>query len=136
MSYYSDEEDIDIHVRRGRASPAFDHRPRHNSYYSRGETRLEIARGSYERSRSRGYDREIERIRERPVVIERERPVVIERERPAPRAVTPQPIVINNIMHQDEDEYEERDRYGLQVVSSSRARSRSNRRRELEVRET
>lgn len=145
MNYnYSDEEDIDIRVRRGRASPAFDHRPRHNSYYSRGETRLEIARGSYERSRSRDYDREIERerIRERPMVIERERPVVIEREkpvyiereRPAPRerAVTPQPIVINNIMNQEEDDYD--DRYRLAVVAPARTRSRS-RRRESEARD-
>lgn len=156
MSYYSDDDEIDIHLRRGRtASPVYDHRPRHNSYYSRGETQLEISRTGYERSRSRGYYRDIERdvgrerpiVVERPVVIERDRPVVIERDRPViiererekrvqkEKPATPQSIVINNRIenHQEEDDYDERD-YRLAVGLPARARSRS-RRRESEARD-
>lgn len=112
MSYYSDEDEIDIHVRRGRASPVYDHRPRHApQYYSQRETRLEIAGGRHERSRSRGYYREPERERPR----ERERPV------------TPQPIIINNRIenHQEDDDYDREDRYlALQKPVRTRSRSR------------
>jgi hypothetical protein len=116
MSYYSDEDEIDIHVRRGRASPVYDARPRRApQYYSQRETRLEVAGGRYERSRSRGYYREIER--ERPRERERERPV------------TPQPIIINNRIenHQEEDEYNREDRY-LALAAPVRTRSRSRHR--------
>lgn len=117
MSYYPDEEEIDIHLSRGRASPAYGRPPRRPQYYGRGDTRLEISDRTYERSRSRGAYVVRERSRER----ERER----ERERPA----VPQPIIINNRIenHQDDDDYD-RDRDYLPVAVPVRTRSRSRRR--------
>lgn len=121
MSYYSDEEDIDIRVRRGRASPAYDYRPVHRpshapQYYSQRETRLEVAGGRYERSRSRGYYREPERERSR----EREISVA-----------GSQPIIINNTIEnrQEEDEY-------LSLVAPVRSRSRSRHRESISLRES
>src|ERR1700694_3210141 len=113
MAYYSDEDEIDIHVSRGRASPVYDNRPRRApQYYSQRETRLEVAGGRYERSRSRGYYREPER--ERPRERERERPM------------TPQPIIINNRIenHQEDDYYDREERY-LALAAPVRTRSRS-----------
>jgi hypothetical protein len=115
MSYYSDEDEIDIHLRRGRSSPVYDHRPRRApQYYSQRETRLEVAGGRYERSRSRGYIREPERSRERPV--------------------TPQPIIINNRIenHQEDDYDDDRDRY-LALAAPVRTRSRSRHRESVSV---
>jgi len=96
MSYSYDEEDeIDIHLRRGRASPAFE-RPRARPVYyeSRSGGRLEIAGGSYGRSRSRG-----------------------------PRPVSPAPVIINNRIYNDYEE--EDDRQYLQLAAPVRTRSRS-----------
>ena len=124
MNYYSDEDDIDIRVRRGRASPAYDHRPAHRpsrapQYYSQRETRLEIAGGGYERSRSRGYYREPERERPR----ERDREVA--------------PIIINNRIenHQEDDDYDREDRY-LALAAPVRSRSKSRHRESVSYRES
>lgn len=98
MSYYSDDEEIDLRIRRGRVSPAYDHRPRPH-YYARGDRHLEIASSSrYERSRSR--DR-----RERPV--------------------TPQPIVINNRIENFQDDPDDfvDDRRYLEIARQERRRS-------------
>jgi hypothetical protein len=122
MSYYSDEDEIDIHVRRGRVSPAFDVRPRPRpAYYTQNDRHLEIARGSYERSRSRGPV-----IRERQII--REMPYR-EREGRRERPVSPQPITINNVIENrqeyDDDEYYDDDRRHLPLAIPVRSRSRS-----------
>jgi hypothetical protein len=101
MSYYSDDEEIDVRVRRGRGSPIYDnHRPRH---YYRGDRHLEIATSHREHSRSRSRDR---------------------------RAPSPQPIIINNRVENRQDDYDDDrdDRRYMQVAAPVRRRSVSRQR--------
>lgn len=100
MMSYEDEDEIDIHMRRGRASPVYD-RPRSRPayYHSHSGGRLEVAVDSYERSRSRGH--------------------------PTHRGSSPAPVIINKIYNEyDPEEYEEEQRY-LPIVAPVRTRSRS-----------
>lgn len=104
MAYY-DDDDIDVHIRRGRASPMYDRPPpvaRPVVYQTRSGALLEIARDRAERSRSR------------------------ERRAPSP---APAPVIINNRIYNDydQDEYEEDPRYYLPVAAPARRPSHSRR---------
>ena len=102
-SYYDDEDELDIRVRRGRASPQPviypAHRPARPVYYQHGSSYLvpEVS-GSLHRSRSTGHRAE----------------------------PPPQPVIINNRIYNDnyDDEVIEDDRY-LALAPPVRARSRS-----------
>lgn len=113
-SYYDDDEDLDIRIHRGRASPAPviypEHRPRPVArpvYYSHGSSYLVPERGGGQlyRSSSTGH-----------------------RPSPPPPPPPPQrqaPVIINNQIYNDyEDEVEDDGRY-LQLARPVRSRSRS-----------
>lgn len=102
MSYYEDDEEVDIRVRHGRASPAIypehRHRPARPIYYQHGPGYLAPeASGRLHRSRSQNH-------------------------RASP---PPAPVIINNRIYNDfESEEAEDDRY-LQLAPPFRSRSRS-----------
>lgn len=98
MPYYSDDEDIDVRIHRGRTSP-FEYAPRPPIYQSRSGQLLEIASQRRGHSRSRSHDR---------------------------RSPSPAPVIINNRIYNDheDDYYEEEPRY-LPVAIPQRHRSHS-----------
>lgn len=106
-SYYSDEDEIDVRIHRGRASPGYsEHRPRTVArpvYYTHGSSYLvpEHSGGSVHRSRSTGR-------------------------RSPEHAPAPAPVIINNRIYNDYED-EEDDGHGryLQLARPARPRSRS-----------
>jgi len=103
-SYYDDDEELDIRVRRGRASPLPvvypEHRYRHapRPYYEQGQSSYLVpaVSTSHHRSRSSGH-----------------------RSPPPP---APAPVIINNRIYND---YEDDDYMGLAPPQRARSRSRS-----------
>ncbi|KAH9206854.1 hypothetical protein DL95DRAFT_469205 [Leptodontidium sp. 2 PMI_412] len=107
-AYYDEEDELDIRVRRGRASPQpvvypeHRYRPAPRPYYESGSSYLvpAVSVGGVHRSRSTGHRRPISPPS------------------PAPQA----PIVINNRIY---NEYEDDDYMGLAPPQRQRSRSRS-----------
>lgn len=116
MSYYSDEEELDIRVRRGRASPVhpaiypehrYTGRPTPRPYYGETSSYLipHVSSHSLQRSRSTGHRND----RSPPTV---------------PVAPQPQPVIIDN-RRINYNDYEDEDYGGLAPRHGRRSRSRS-----------
>ena len=105
-SYYDEDDELDIRIHRGRASPQpviypEHRRPARPVYYQHGSSYLEpqYSSGGLHRSRSNGH-----------------------RAEPPP---APAPVIINKIYNEERYEEDEDDRTYLQLAPRPRARSRS-----------